>query len=641
MDSTGNVQGAAAFSNVEGEGTRTKLSLPANIPTNTQPEEDRDYCRICRGEGTAEQPLFYPCKCSGSIRFVHQDCLMEWLSHSQKKYCELCKTPFTFTKLYDRSMPETLPLPLFLRQIILHSARGLLKWTRFFMVGFVWLGWLPWSIRQVWRGLFWLADGSWISPTGVGGATVATVNSTASLLASDSSPLTSSLAYANLSSAAIKTELANPIPETFAPISAFLTLATDDFLIVKLIRLLFPNFLRWATRVFSGTYSAAEATTSNRATRLPSLLSDVTYFETLTTNSVINNAIVDVLEGQLICLLIVTAFILIFLIREWVINQQPAANVPDPDRVEDAADPLRVNRELRPGVRRRRRGVREALDQHERGQDPGRPPVIEGPRFPNVPPPARREDPDALADRSTQEDLQQAQATSRTSHAPDSTTLETNTLGIGISARSPTPVPPPDVRPTLHVRNALDQASDIRRKIEEGTADLGDIDLVLSSRGMAHDGAWDDFYVADSNFADLAGNGHDALTDPEIESFSSSHNEPEIVTNAGNEAPDVVISDVSQGSIFPAPVVGLASGDHETIDVDPQFSDDSSSQIVDVVVPPETSSTHHDAQLSDTDGEQLTQTPASTSGEEEPTIWDGDDNVNPRLKFWDQVANWL
>lgn len=24
--------------------------------------------------------------------------LMEWLQHSQKKYCELCKTPFQFTK---------------------------------------------------------------------------------------------------------------------------------------------------------------------------------------------------------------------------------------------------------------------------------------------------------------------------------------------------------------------------------------------------------------------------------------------------------------------------------------------------------------------------------------------------------------
>src|SRR5947209_9070307 len=116
MDSAGDSQ-AVVVSNADDDDLSAKLSLLDNGPTKSQAEEDGDYCRICRGEGTAEQPLFYPCKCSGSIRFVHQDCLMEWLSHSQKKYCELCKTPFTFTKLYDRSMPEELPLALFLRQI--------------------------------------------------------------------------------------------------------------------------------------------------------------------------------------------------------------------------------------------------------------------------------------------------------------------------------------------------------------------------------------------------------------------------------------------------------------------------------------------------------------------------------------------
>jgi len=32
-----------------------------------------DHCRICRSEGSREEPLFHPCKCSGSIKFVHQD----------------------------------------------------------------------------------------------------------------------------------------------------------------------------------------------------------------------------------------------------------------------------------------------------------------------------------------------------------------------------------------------------------------------------------------------------------------------------------------------------------------------------------------------------------------------------------------
>lgn len=123
--------------------------------------EEPDTCRICRGEGTLEEPLFYPCKCSGSIKFVHQPCLVEWLSHSQKKHCELCKTPFRFTKLYDPNMPRNLPAPLFLKQLFIHSFRTVVTWLRFILVAFVWLGWLPWSMRAIWRALFWLADGHW------------------------------------------------------------------------------------------------------------------------------------------------------------------------------------------------------------------------------------------------------------------------------------------------------------------------------------------------------------------------------------------------------------------------------------------------------------------------------------------------
>jgi E3 ubiquitin-protein ligase DOA10 len=33
----------------------------------------KEICRVCRSEGTLDQPLFHPCKCSGSIRYVHQE----------------------------------------------------------------------------------------------------------------------------------------------------------------------------------------------------------------------------------------------------------------------------------------------------------------------------------------------------------------------------------------------------------------------------------------------------------------------------------------------------------------------------------------------------------------------------------------
>ena len=101
----------------------TAMATPAHDdePQPSDPRADEaDTCRICRGEGSAEEPLFYPCKCSGSIKYVHQECLMEWLSHTQKKHCELCKTSFRFTKLYHPGMPNRIPTTVFVRRAALH-----------------------------------------------------------------------------------------------------------------------------------------------------------------------------------------------------------------------------------------------------------------------------------------------------------------------------------------------------------------------------------------------------------------------------------------------------------------------------------------------------------------------------------------
>lgn len=48
-------------------------------------------CRICRCEGEAERPLFHPCKCSGTIKYVHNECLLSWLRMSGKEKCEVSK----------------------------------------------------------------------------------------------------------------------------------------------------------------------------------------------------------------------------------------------------------------------------------------------------------------------------------------------------------------------------------------------------------------------------------------------------------------------------------------------------------------------------------------------------------------------
>lgn len=63
------------------------------------------------------------------------------------------------------------------------------------------------------------------------------------------------------------------------------------------------------------------------AAKYPSLLSNVHFLKTLTSNRWVNNLIITCLEGQIITIVVVICFILIFLIREWVVQQQPGINM--------------------------------------------------------------------------------------------------------------------------------------------------------------------------------------------------------------------------------------------------------------------------------------------------------------------------
>ncbi|KAF0037239.1 hypothetical protein F2P81_010113 [Scophthalmus maximus] len=54
----------------------------------------QDICRICHCEGDDECPLITPCHCTGSLSFVHQACLNQWIKSSDTRCCELCKFDF-------------------------------------------------------------------------------------------------------------------------------------------------------------------------------------------------------------------------------------------------------------------------------------------------------------------------------------------------------------------------------------------------------------------------------------------------------------------------------------------------------------------------------------------------------------------
>ena len=128
--------------------------------------DDQDSCRICRSGSEIGAPLYHPCKCAGSIRYCHQECLLEWLQHSRKKYCELCNHPFIFHKRYSKSLPShgRLPAYLYFRRLLLLSAKLARTAARFILVAFTWLAVLPYANINMWRFLFLAADvASWVA----------------------------------------------------------------------------------------------------------------------------------------------------------------------------------------------------------------------------------------------------------------------------------------------------------------------------------------------------------------------------------------------------------------------------------------------------------------------------------------------
>lgn len=55
-------------------------------------EIETDVCRICHCSDELEV-LISPCSCTGSVKFVHHSCLMNWLQRAVMSKCELCLFP--------------------------------------------------------------------------------------------------------------------------------------------------------------------------------------------------------------------------------------------------------------------------------------------------------------------------------------------------------------------------------------------------------------------------------------------------------------------------------------------------------------------------------------------------------------------
>jgi len=81
-------------------------SKPQRAPSilNTQSSHERSkdsdsdadpLCRICHSADPEEGPLFSPCQCTGSMKYVHMTCLRRWTADPRHAaYCEVCRQPY-------------------------------------------------------------------------------------------------------------------------------------------------------------------------------------------------------------------------------------------------------------------------------------------------------------------------------------------------------------------------------------------------------------------------------------------------------------------------------------------------------------------------------------------------------------------
>ena len=66
-------------------------------------ENDSPSCRICYEESEIDN-LISPCRCRGSLKWVHPKCLNEWVKVSKKWKCQHCLVNYQTQKSYSSKL---------------------------------------------------------------------------------------------------------------------------------------------------------------------------------------------------------------------------------------------------------------------------------------------------------------------------------------------------------------------------------------------------------------------------------------------------------------------------------------------------------------------------------------------------------
>ncbi len=76
-----------------------------------------DICRVCRCEATPDRPLFHPCICTGSIKYIHQVSFTETYGENLGKevaFVHLLGMSASVAQVFKKGVLRALQSPVFL-----------------------------------------------------------------------------------------------------------------------------------------------------------------------------------------------------------------------------------------------------------------------------------------------------------------------------------------------------------------------------------------------------------------------------------------------------------------------------------------------------------------------------------------------
>ena len=296
---------------------------------------------------------------------------------------------------------------------------------------------------------------------------------------SSSSPANDTLMSKEAAAPAFIAQISDNLSQLISPIRRIFTFTSGEPLGLNVLKKVYRGALhRGSSEALSSISTVAAATShSDPIPRSSSWLSDFDFLKSLTPSRKFNNLVIDTLEGQIITLTIVTAFILCFLIREWVVQQQPVLNGgPNVENARLLAQGVgnqhqQDNAEPRPQAPQGENGM--ALDEDRQAQRPRARNVARArPRSPRNP---RRISDEvenlpigAAAEASEAEELDLENTESLSKEGQQNDPIDNR------SSQSSSGVPQ---RPAMPDRDTLARAAEIRRTIEEQSRVSGDQNL--------------------------------------------------------------------------------------------------------------------------------------------------------------------